>query len=690
MAASFELSMKNMKRREICGNSLLELLYKVKMGYLLRLKLHYIETHLPEVRRLVSSFFVMWLFIIECAETDKLSPEKIIVASSVRFGTEQQYSMYITPLVLFSLPIIGCIYFALLKIEKYIILESKWRRIAVFIATLMAFWHTLNKSFYYVVSSKLFIGGGIITIFLMTGYYIVFYYFICILLSCFQVKPEKTLFKYSQFDSLRKQEGISKGICHLWILYLICWLPRLILSYPMAFDWDMGTMFDTALNGVEHGYPVAQVMILRFLYQFGDTVGSAMSVFFAYMCIKYLYSTFFFALLMAFFQKRTGSRQLWFTVLGITLVCPIFQSWSIYITKDSNYTFCFAGVILLVCIFILDKESLLKHKIFTTVVFAVLLGGVYLFRGNGVYIDILFLGSGILSFMNIDKMKYRALHINYRRLVIPVLVLTIGIAGGILFYIGQGHRSENIERTEVENNNSTEEISFLKKHASKYLKFYIQRVTGFFRLEAISRYSVVIQKECPDEVKEILEDDLKKISSIEYKASYGEIPDNLPIDVNKQEELMLYIVKNEPILFIESIIAKIYGYFDFSRFFSSTYGSGIEYGTYNMYGLDKFWENETEWQIRGDLLRASYDRFRLIPVLHMTCNTGLYVWLLIIVSIYLLVERGRKVFCLLAPCWLTLLGAVVSGYNAYMRLCLPFVFSLPILLLLCTVRKSDV
>lgn len=652
-------------------------------------KLQYLKKYSIEIHRTEASFFVLWIFIIEYGLTDHLSPEKIIVATAIRFGTDQYYSMYINPLVLYSLPIMGCIYVVLEKFERYIILEGKWKRVAGFIAIMMAFCRTLSESFYNVVSSDLFVGGGIITVFLLIGYYIVFFRLVCALFSCFMVKSGNVFSKYSQLNSLRKLFGKNKGFFYLWILYLICWMPRLILSYPMAFDWDTGLMFDTALNGVDHGYPAVQVMILKLLYQLGNAAGSVTNVFFAYMGIRYLYFTFLFAAIMFFFQSKISSRRIWFIVLGLTLFCPIFQSWSIYITKDTNYIFCYTGLTFLVCVFILDKELVLKHKFLCGISAIIFFGGIYFFRGNGVYIDVVFLVSALVSYVNIEKIKHKLACINFRYLMAIILIILFGVVGGILFCTRQGQGIDNTGKTAIEDSNSINGANLLKQHTSKYVKYYVYRMTSFFRNEVISRYSVKVRDNCPDEVAEILGNDLETICQIEYMAQYGLMPDNLLFDTDKQEMLMRYILINEPALFVESIIAKIHGFFDIFRHYSSTYGSGIEYGTYNMYELNKFWKNKVEWQIRGDLLRASYDRFRLIPILRITCETGLYVWLLIIVSIYLLIVRGRKVFCVLSPCWLSLLGAMLSGYNAYMRLCLPFVFSMPVLLLLCTVKDKD-
>lgn len=111
---------------------------------------------------------------------------------------------------------------------------------------------------------------------------------------------------------------------------MMCWLPRLILNYPMAIDWDASKMLHTALTGVDYGYPAVQVMLLKIIYHLGRLVGSIENVFFVYMCMKFLLSTLLFAAIMFYFQQKKCSPCIWYIVLGIILCCPIFQSWSIY------------------------------------------------------------------------------------------------------------------------------------------------------------------------------------------------------------------------------------------------------------------------------------------------------------------------------------------------------------------------
>ncbi len=638
----------------------------------LQSKWQYARTHFIEIRRWVESFLILWIFMIKYGQTDTLPSDRIIVATAGRFGAEACYSMYIDSFVLYLLPVLACIYIVLKYIRKYTILDAKWKKVAFVIAAAMAFWRVVSNSYYYTISAALFIAGGFFTVLLFVSYFIVFRYMICILLFLFETDAE-VLFENCSH---------KKIFWSVWVLYLICWLPRLVLNYPMAFDWDTGIMFDTVLNGIAHEYPIVQVNILKALYRLGCAIGSVEGVFFGYMCIKYLCTTFLFTSILFYFQQKKSSRKLWVAVLVITLFCPIFQSWCIYIAKDSNYTFCFTGLILMVCLFILDQEFIKKHKILYGIVTAFFACGVYCLRGNGIYVDIAFIVFGIISYINIEKIKSKLLTIKWRR---PALmIIAVMIAGGIILQtVGTFSASHEMSRE------TGEGISDLWQQGQKYLKFYIWRVTYFFRTESISRYSVIIQTDCPDEVRVILGEDLGAVREIEYTAGNGTISPSLTIDTDKQDLLTQYILRHEPVLFMESIIAKVYGYFDIFRHHTGTYGSGIEYGTYNMYELNKYWENRPEWQIRSSFLQSSYERFRKIPILGCTCDTGLYVWLLIVVSIYLLMTRGRKVLCMLAPCWLTCAGTMISGYNAYMRFCLPFVLSMPIFLLLCSVRGRE-
>ncbi len=656
----------------------------------------FLKKYFALINRLIYSFMVLWVFIVGYGETQyQIDAHNIILATVTKYDIDIDYCIYIKPVALFySAPIIGCIYAALYLVEKRVFLEAKWKRWAVFIAALMAFWRVLSDSYTWVLSINLLLANKVISLFLILGNFVVFYKLLCLLFSAFLANRDSSDLQERPLQKLERHIGKNRLFILIWVVFMMCWLPRLILNYPMAIDWDAGKMLHTALTGVDYGYPAVQVMLLKIIYHLGRLVGSIENVLFVYMCMKFLLSTLLFAAIMFYFQQKKCSPCIWYIVLGIILCCPIFQSWSIYISKDSNYSICFVGLLWSICILILDKKAVLSHKILWTVMVVVSAAGVFYLRGNGVYIDILFLMTALISFADFSRMKQRIKKINFKWWkVMALMVICLGITIGISAFktYTAGFESGNIPiEVKDEEGEMGRIFENLKLHGRKYLKFYISRLGYFFRTEAIPRYAAIARQNCPEEVIEILGDDWRILYEMKYTADNGAQPTSImEINIDRQNALMKYIIFNEPIMFMESIFTKIHGYFNIFKQWTPTYDGGISQGVYEKYNLKQYLRNENEWWLRARLNVTAYNVFRSICVLGVTCNTGIYVWLLIITSVYLLIQRGREVLCILSPCWLTLLGAMVSGYNAYMRLCLPFVFCIPILLLMCTINSRE-
>ena len=61
---------------------------------------------------------------------------------------------------------------------------------------------------------------------------------------------------------------------------------------------------------------------------------------------------------------------------------------------------------------ILDKKAVLSHKILWTVMVVVSAAGVFYLRGNGVYIDILFLMTALISFADFSRIDRKSTRLN--------------------------------------------------------------------------------------------------------------------------------------------------------------------------------------------------------------------------------------------------------------------------------------
>lgn len=281
--------------------------------------------------------------------------------------------------------------------------------------------------------------------------------------------------------------------------------------------------------------------------------------------------------------------------------------------------------------------------------------GVFYLRGNGVYIDILFLMTALISFADFSRMKQRIKKINFKWWkVMALMVICLGITIGISAFktYTEGFESGNIPiEAKDEEGEMGRIFENLKLHGRKYLKFYISRLGYFFRTEAIPRYAAIARQNCPEEVIEILGDDWRILYEMKYTVDNGAQPTSImEINIDRQNALMKYIIFNEPIIFMESIFTKIHGYFNIFKQWTPTYDGGISQGVYEKYNLKQYLRNENEWWLRARLNVTAYNVFRSICVLGVTCNTGIYVWLLIITSVYLLIQRGREVLCIFSPC----------------------------------------
>ncbi len=437
-----------------------------------------------------------------------------------------------------------------------------------------------------------------------------------------------------------------------WSIYMIAFYP-IVLSPDPSFQirqyYNVPTKYidwviqrDPNVFMTAH-HPVLQTFLIGWSIDLGRFLINDNFGLFIYSFFQSMIYISVFAYTISFALKRGVKRSLALILLALYLFVPMFAFYSISAVKDTLYTsFMILFVLMVYDIVLKERESMpLKRVIF----FAIVMLLICLFRHNGLYVIALTMPF-IFIYSKPNRLKigcaflFAFLSIN---MVDKVIVPSLGISDGSI----REMLSVPFQQTARYVKKHEDELSDEEKHA-------IDKILVYDTLK--KRYD----PELADDVKNEYNKNATKEDLIEYFKVWGR-----------------GLLKH-PDTYIDATLNNTYGYFypnTHNWYVYTTYDTRVTKNHLVNYHFNKL------EGLRG-ILSVYGNIFPYIPGIGLLASIGFNMWILLIVSAYLITNKKKKYLIPLVPLYGSLLICFISPANTYFRYTMPYVFVLPVLIVL--------
>ncbi len=436
-------------------------------------------------------------------------------------------------------------------------------------------------------------------------------------------------------------------------LYMVAFYP-IVLSPDPAFqikmyfnehtkyiDWVIqrdANVFMTA------HHPVLQTFLLGWSISLGRVLINDNFGLFIYTVGQSLIYASVLAYTIKFARRQGLNNRYLFILLLIYLLVPMFAVYSVSAVKDTLYT---AFMILFtLCVFDIVKNYrsvALRLKYLVYLYFVMLLIG--LFRHNGVYVI------GLTIFFLLFYSKKNALK----------LLLVFGVFFGSIY----GFDRILVPGLGISDGSPREMLSVPFQQTARLVKekpsFYNEEDREV--IDHILNYDTLAERYKPN-----LADPVKN----EYNKY------TTKDDLKEYFRVWLDGLVHYPDIYVDATLNNTYGYF-----YPNTHNWYI-YTKYN----GRVTENDlVDYHYNGLVfLRVILDgyanAFPYIPVIGLMSNIGFGVWMVLILTVYLMDHKRVRFLITLLPLYGTIIFCIIGPANTYFRYTMPYLFVLPVLTML--------
>ena len=487
---------------------------------------------------------------------------------------------------------------------------------------------------------------GLISVLIFVFAFFLFKYLLTHLFNHFDKNPNNDL-KVTKFSKYLEQHPFITS----FIIITICWLPYFICFYPGILSPDP-TFQIKQFFGIPNKYsnyvvlldqnqiitnhhPVIHTLLLGSCLKLGHLINNDNLGLFFYIIIQ---SSVFISTLSytIYYLKKIGlkTKYLLITLLIYALV-PVFPMYTMACVKDVFFG-CYI-IIFITLLYDLLKEKLSIKKLLFLLLILVL---ITISRNNGIYVI-------ILSLLPILFIK-----IDCKKRVIAIFVTAI-----LLYY---GYDKVILPSFKVTNTSVREALSIPFQQTARVAK----------------EHEEILTKNDIKAIDQILNYDTLKVR---YNSELSDPVKNGYNRYATKKDLIIYFKSwfktffKAPVTYIEATISNTYGYYYPLK--TNWYIYYKEVSRINEDGFNYHYNNLT---IPRKGLTLFAQGFPYLPVVGMLVNIGLNVWALLIMGVYLLINKKIKYCIYLIPSFVLFLVCLASPANCYFRYALPFVFALPL------------
>lgn len=474
------------------------------------------------------------------------------------------------------------------------------------------------------------------------------------------IKPKTNLLKkyISLFD---KHPFITSFITILlvWSIYLIAYYPIVLSPDPSNqikqflgvhtkyMDWVI--LRDPNVTITAH-HPILQTYLLGWALNFGRSLGSDNFGLFIYTISQTIIYVAVLSYSISFAKKNNVKNRFALILLGIYLFVPMFAFYSVSAVKDTLYT----SFMMLFVLFIFDVIKNYQNdkvKIIKLIYFYLVMLSLGLFRHNGVYVILM-----TIPFVMLVCKK------NALRLLIPVVLFFASITT---------FDKVIVPSMKIADGSVREMLSIPFQQTARLAKEKPKAITAKDKkvIDKVLQYKDLAKRYKPE-----LSDPVK--NKYNPKTTDKELKEYFKVWVK-------YLPKNLDI-YVDATMNNIYGFF---------YPNTHKWYVYSAFDTRITEDNLVDYHYNKcdglrKILEGYANIFVFIPVIGLMSNIGVCTWLVLIIFVYLINKKMNKYLVTLAPLLGSILFCVLGPANTYFRYAMPYIFVLPVLimLLLCISR----
>lgn len=578
------------------------------------------------------------------------------------YSVRNPFKIGLTAIMVITLMLI----YLLKKIKPTKLHYTKWVLIVFF-----SLFMVLGNSFEKIDSLNLVFGN--ITMFLISiisflGYFILFkngFYIIDNYLLKMKDNDKIVSKRFGTFLTLLDEKPFITSLIVLiifWLVYMIAFYP-IILSPDPSFQikqfFNVPTKYaDYVLRPVESVYmtnhhPVIHTLLLGGFIKLGRLFGSDNLGLFMYSITQTLILAGVLAYSVKFLKDNGVGEKKRLIVLLVYALVPMFPFYAMSGVKDTFYTSFILLYIMFIYNFVKHKKNVkLNYKEVLLIIFNLLL--IMLFRNNGLYVVILSFPLLLLfSKTNVVKMTL-------------ILIVSVGIYFGYTKVI--------LPHYGIADGSIREVLTIPFQQTARYVKEHDKDLSSDDKkvIDKVLRYEDLASRYKP-RISDSVKNEYNKYATNEDLKAYFKV--------------WFDGLTKHPFTYVSATMNNVYGYF---------YPNDTNWYIYNKYDKRITEDNLVNYHynklggLRGAL--AAYGiAFPYIPVIGLLSNIGFSNWLLLIMGAYFIERKRYRYLLVLAPLYISVLICVASPVNTYFRYAMPYVFAIPMLIMLFlkTIKGSE-
>lgn len=507
-----------------------------------------------------------------------------------------------------------------------------------------------------------------VSIIKLVGFITIFkigFYYLDILISKFKNKEIKTKNKYLKWylEKLEKYPFRTSliSILVMWSIYLIAFYPIVMSPDPSYQIIQYFNIPNKYINWVIQADPnvymtshhsILHTYLLGWSISLGRIILNDNFGLFIYTLLQTAVYSSTLAYTIKFAKNNKVSTKACFIVLLIYMFVPMFGLYTMSANKDIFYT----SFMILFILFIFDyiknyKDKKISIPFMVKLFITILL--LCLFRNNGLYIAIM-----TLPFLLLFSKK------NWLRIGTTFVVTVICVVA---------FNSILIPALGISKGSIREMLSIPFQQTARLATYYDKDISSTDKkaIDKILTYDTLKDRYNPK-----LADPVKN----EYN-KYTE-----------SEDLKNYFIAwthgliKHPVVYIDATLNNTYGYFYPNTHNWYVYGRFKD--TITKDGLVNYSWNESTQFLRTTLYGWA-NAFPYIPFVGSISNIALGFWAMLIISAYLITNKNKKYLITLIPMYGSWIFCILSPANTYFRYAMPYLFVLPVVIVLLLSIKRE-
>lgn len=445
----------------------------------------------------------------------------------------------------------------------------------------------------------------------------------------------------------------SKGKYSIWIglilIFLIGWLPYLILFYPGSIPPDTSSQLSQFFGRTQWSdhHPVFSSVLMGSCVQMGMLLKNANLGIFIYTLLQTITTAFACTYMIITMKKYNAPKGM---LLGTIFYFAVFPLWGLTVQTVVKDTL-FNAIVMIFVVFLFDQMGdinafLLDNK--KLFIFVLLMVFMALLRKNGIYIAYITLFSAMLL--------YRKYYKKFLLLLISMIVFYSAYSNVLLSSMG------------VTKGSVKEALSIPFQQTARYLQEYPEDIT--------------------DSEKEVLNQvlDVEKITENYIPWLSDPVKNTFRSNAGKEElkkyfKIWFNMFLRHPDVYIQATLHNSFGYYYPFAPVEGGYGSVMIQMEDNMEDLDIHFSVKDMNSYRERLYHGTYS-FLDSRWIHWLVCPGFYTWSLLLITGYILIKKQYKLLLIMIPSYTIVLTCIASPVNAYVRYALPMISVTPIVYLL--------